>query len=94
MEKDSQGFQRAVFVEIARPWAKVTNTADNFNVNEDKESIMRERLTFEIYYRTGITNNMSIEFMGKTYAITAIFNPQFQNKTLILTGERDTSRGE
>lgn len=93
MQKDSQGFQKAVFREIANPWAKVTNVADSFNVNEDKESVMRERLTFEIYYRPGVTNNMSIEFMGKMYAITAIFNPRFENKMLILTGERDTSRG-
>lgn len=93
MERDSQGFQKAVFSEFARPWAKVTNVADAFNVNEDKEAVMRERLTFEIYYRPGITNNMSIEFMDKRYAITSIFNPRFENKTLILTGERDTSRG-
>lgn len=93
MERDSQGFQKAVFHEFARPWAKVTNVADAFNVNEDKEAVMRERLTFEIYYRPGITNNMSIEFMDKRYAITSIFNPRFENKTLILTGERDTSRG-
>lgn len=93
MVKDSQGFQRAEFVEIARPWAKVTNVADSFNVNEDKEAVMRERLTFEIYYRPGVTNNMSVEFMDKRYAITGIFNPGFQNKMLILTGERDTSRG-
>lgn len=93
MVRDSQGFQKAIFHEIANPWAKVTNVADSFNVNEDKESVMRERLTFEIYYRPGVTNNMSIEFMGKRYAITAIFNPRFENETLILTGERDTSRG-
>ena len=93
MVKNDQGFQSSEFVQLARPWAKVTNSADNFSVNDDKESVMRERLTFEIYYRPGVTNNMSVEFMDKTYAITAIFNPQFKNETLILTGERDTSRG-
>lgn len=93
MVKSSQGFQQATFKEIARPWARVDNTTESVDVNEDKESVLRERLIFEIYYRPGITKNMSIEFMDKRYAITAIFNPGFKNETLILTGERDTSRG-
>ena len=49
---------------------------------------------FEIYYRPGVTKNMSIIFRDQEYQITAIFNPGFRDEKLILTGERQQSRGD
>ena len=92
--KDSQGFQSYEIVPFARPWASVKSSTDQVEVNDDKESVMNERVTFEIYYRPNITKNMYIVFKDKEYQITAIFNPGFRDETLVLTGERQQSRGE
>lgn len=92
--KDPQGFQSYEIVPFARPWASVKPTTDQVEINNDKESVMNERVTFEIYYRPNITKNMYIVFKGNEYQITAIFNPGFSDETLVLTGERQQSRGE
>lgn len=94
LKKDKQGFQSYVFKEIARPWASIRTTTDNAQINEDKESVMDERVMFEIYYRPGVTKNMFIIFRDQEYQITAIFNPGFRDETLVLTGERQQSRGD
>ena len=94
LKKDNQGFQSYVFKELARPWASVRTTTDNAQINEDKESVMDERVMFEIYYRPGVTKNMFIIFRDQEYQITAIFNRGFRNETLVLTGERQQSRGD
>ena len=91
--KDSQGFQSYEFKEIARPWASIRTTTDNAQINEEKESVMDERVMFEIYYRPGVTKNMFIIFKDQEYQITAIFNPGFRDETLVLTGTRQQSRG-
>lgn len=94
LKKDSQGFQSYEFKQIAKPWANIRTTTDNAKINEDKESVMDERVMFEIYYRPGVTKNMSIIFRDQEYQITAIFNPGFRDEKLILTGERQQSRGD
>lgn len=91
--EDDEGFQSVQLVPLARPWAKVTNITEQVQVNNDKESVTKERVTFEIYYRDGISRSMYVEFQKRVYQITAIFNPGFDNEMLILTGERDNSRG-
>lgn len=91
--EDDEGFQKPTLIPLAKPWAKVSNISEPVQINGDKESVVKERVTFEIYYREGITKSMYIEFQKRTYQITAIFNPNFANEMLILTGERDNSRG-
>lgn len=92
--KNKQGFQTMEFVEIARPWASVRPYEENAEINNEKESVMKERVMFEIYYRPNVTTNMYIIFRNKEYQITGIFNPNFENKYLRLTGEREQSRGD
>lgn len=91
--EDEEGFQKNILVPLARPWAKVSNISEPVEMNGEKESIVKERVTFEIYYREGVTKSMYVEFQKRVYQITAIFNPNFENEMLILTGERDNSRG-
>lgn len=91
--KDDEGFQSFVIVPFCKPWASVKPITEQAGIDE-KESVMKERVTFEIYYREGVTKKMSIEFNGKIYQVTGIFNPGFNNEMLILTGERDDSRGD
>lgn len=91
---DNEGFQSYTLEPIARPWAKVNNITESVSVNNEKESVTQERVTFEIYYREGITKKMYVKFQEKLYQIKGIFNPGFENKMLVLTGERDNSRGD
>lgn len=91
--EDDEGFQKVDFVPFARPWAKVDNITEPVSINDEKESVAKERVTFEIYYREGISTSMYIEFQKRIYQVTAIFNPGFENRMLILTGERENSRG-
>lgn len=92
--KDYQGFQTYDYVEIARPWASIRPVTEQSEINSDKESVMSERVTFEIYYRKDVTKNMYVIFDNKEYQITSIYNPGFENKYLELNGERDQSKGE
>ena len=91
---DDEGFQHWEFVEFARPWAKIRNSTEPVVINDENESVTRERVTFEIYYRDGITKSMLIKFNGNDYQVSSIYNPGFRNEMLILTGERHNSRGE
>lgn len=91
--EDEEGFQKFVLVPLAKPWAKVNNISEPVQINGEKESVVKERVSFEIYYRDGISKSMYVEFQNKLYQITGIFNPNFENIMLILTGERDNSRG-
>lgn len=91
--KDKEGFQSWDVKPFARPWAYVRNSSEPAEINEQKEAITKERITFTIYYRDGITNSMYIIFNNKYYQIKSIFNPNFENETLVLTAVRDNSRG-
>lgn len=92
--KDDEGFQKMEMIPFSRPWAKVTNIDEPIQMNSENESVTKERVTFEIYYRDGISKAMYVSFQGRVYDITAIYNPGFENRMLILTGERDNSRGD
>lgn len=91
---DDQGFQSRKFIQIATPWAKVTNVAEPITVNGEKENVAQERVSFEIYYREGVTKGMIVNFKGKNYSVTSLYNPNFENKMLILHTERDDSLKE
>ena len=91
MVTDDQGFQHRQFVADFRPWSKVTPLTEDIGPNTDLEQVAKERVTFEIYYREGVSKNSQISFRGKVYNVKAIFNPGFNNVTLVLTGERDDS---
>lgn len=91
MFTDNQGFQHREFVPEFRPWSKVTPLTEDIGPNTDLEQVAKERVTFEIYYREGISKNSQIMFRNKMYNVTAIFNPGFNNERLILTGTRDDS---
>lgn len=93
-KKDNEGFQYWEIEEFAKPWASVKPVTEQVDINGQDESVMKERVTFEIYYREGITKKMIIMFKDKVYQITGIFNPGFNNEMLILTGEREDSRGD
>lgn len=90
--KDDEGFQKQELVLIAKPWAAIKNITENVDIDE-KETVAKERATFQIYYREEIDTSTKIKFNKKFYDVTAIFNPDFRNETLILTGERKQSRG-
>lgn len=94
MVTNDEGFQSWQIVPFASPWARVKNITEQIEVDSSKEGVAKERATFEIYYREGINKSMSIIFRKNIYQITAIFNPGFDNKTLILTGERNDSLGD
>lgn len=89
---DDEGFQQQLFVPFARPWAKIKNQEEPVEINDGKETITRERITFEIYYREGINKSMLIRFQDKTYQINSTFNPNFKNEYLILTAIHENSR--
>ena len=89
--KNDEGFQTWNLKLVANPWTKVTNITEPIEVNGQKEGVAQERVTFEIYYREGISKGMTIEFRKNMYQITAIFNPGFNNEMLILTGTRGDS---
>lgn len=91
--KDEEGFQSFEKQILHRPWAFVKGNTEPVQVDGEKETVTKERVTFEIYYRPGIDTTMSVEFRGKDYEITAIYNPGFNDEMLILTGERKNSRG-
>lgn len=91
---DEEGFQKQVFVPFAKPWAKIKNQEEPIEINDGKETITRERVTFEIYYRPGVTKAMLIKFQGKVYQVNGIFNPEFRNEYLILTASHENSRGD
>lgn len=88
---NDEGFGTWTHELIASPWAKVHNVTEQVEVDSQKEGVSKERVTFEIYYRPGITKMMSIDFRNKKYQITAIYNPEFKDEMLILTGERNDS---
>lgn len=92
-KKDSEGFQYFEKDLKFTPWAFVKGNAEPVQVDNEKETVSKERVTFEIYYRDGIDTTMTIEFRNKEYEITSIFNPGFNDEMLILTGERKNSRG-
>lgn len=91
--KDKEGFQSFEKKYLHNPWAFVKGNTEPVQIDSEKETITKERVTFEIYYRDGIDTTMSIEFRNKDYEITAIYNPGFNDEMLILTGERKNSRG-
>lgn len=91
MVTDNQGFQHREFQAEFRPWSKVTPMTEDIGTNTDLEQVAKERVTFEIYYREGISKNSQIMFRGKVYNVKSIFNPGFNNVTLVLSGERDDS---
>lgn len=89
---DDEGFQSQEFVPLAKPWAKITNQEEITEINDGKESVNVERVTFVIYFRPGVTQAMMIRFKGKIYEIKGIFNPNFRDVELHLTAYRDNSR--
>lgn len=92
-KKDAEGFQFFERELVFSPWAFVKGNTEPVQIDNEKETVTKERVTFEIYYREGINTTMVVEFRNKEYEITAIYNPGFNNEMLILTGERKNSRG-
>lgn len=90
---DDEGFQQQVFVPFARPWAQIKNSEEPVEINDGKETVTVERVTFKIYYREGITKAMLVRYNKKEYQINGIFNPNFRNEYLILTASTENSRG-
>ena len=90
---DEQGFQSYEFVTIAKPWAFIQTEEETAQINEKMESVLNETVTFTIYYRKGVTKNMSIIYNGDEYSITGILNKDFRNEYLVLYTQRDESRG-
>lgn len=84
--KDKEGNQSQEFVDFATPWAKIKSSTQEIINDANKELVTKITYTFEVYYRDGISKSMQIVFRDEVYDITAIFNPQFKNETLILTG--------
>ena len=91
---DDRGFQSYKFETIAKPWAKIETAQEEVQINENLESVLNETVTFTIYYRKGVTKNMSIIYNGDEYIITGVLNKDFKNEYLVLFTERDDSRGQ